>query len=82
MRGSATYQHKGMLLQNLHCRYLYIVIRLPHLKDLEQNILSFPNCENYRALTANNPDPRLDDTPTNDNELYQLICNNFKIDYF
>ena len=20
------YQHKGMLLQNLHCRYLYIVI--------------------------------------------------------
>ena len=24
----------------------------------------------------------LDDTPTNDNELYQVICNNFKIDYF
>ena len=21
------YQHKGMLLQNLHCRYLYIVIK-------------------------------------------------------
>ena len=30
------YQHKGMLLQNLHRRYLYILIRLPHLKDLEQ----------------------------------------------
>ena len=27
------YQHQGMLLQNLHHRYLYIVIRLPHLKD-------------------------------------------------
>ena len=24
------YQHKGMLLQNLHCRYLYTVIKLPH----------------------------------------------------
>ena len=28
------YQHKGMLLQNLHCRYLYILIKLPHLQDL------------------------------------------------
>ena len=25
------YQHKGMLLQNLHRRYLYILIKLPHL---------------------------------------------------
>ena len=24
----------------------------------------------------------LDNTPTNDNELHQVICNNFKIDYF
>ena len=24
----------------------------------------------------------LDDTLTNDNELHQVICNNFKIDYF
>ena len=30
-----TDQHKGMLLQNLHCRYLYILIKLPHLLDLE-----------------------------------------------
>ena len=36
------YQHKGMLLQNLHRRYLYILITLPHLKDLEQRIQSFP----------------------------------------
>ena len=42
------YQHQGMLLQNLHHRYLYIVIRLPHLKDLDQKIHSFPNCDNYR----------------------------------
>ena len=28
------YQHKGMLLQNLHCRYLYIFIELPKLLDL------------------------------------------------
>ena len=33
-------------------------------------------------LTASNPDPLLDDTPTNDNELHQVICNAFKIDYF
>ena len=76
------YQHKGMLLQNLHRRYLYILIKLPHLQDLEQKIPSFPNCDNYGALSASNPDPRLDDTPTNDNALHQIICNNFKIDYF
>ena len=32
----AIYQHRGMLLQNLHCRYLYILINVPHLLDLEQ----------------------------------------------
>ena len=76
------YQHKGMLLQNLHCRYLYILIKLPHLSDLEQRIPSFPNCDNYGLLTASNPDPLVDDTPTNGNELHQVICNTFKIDYF
>ena len=29
------YQHQGMLLQNLQRHYLYIVIRLPKLKDRE-----------------------------------------------
>ena len=76
------YQHKGMLLQNLHRRYLYILIKLPNLLDLEQRTPSFPNCDNYGALSANNPDPMLDNTPTNDSELHQVICNTFKIDYF
>ena len=76
------YQHKGMLLQNLHHRCLYILIKLPNLLDLEQQIPHFPNCNNYGLLSANNPDPMLDDTPTNDNELHQVICNNFKNDYF
>ena len=71
-----------MLLQNLHHRYLYILIKLPNLLDLEQRTPSFQNCDNYGALSAYNPDPRLDDTPTNDYELHQNICNNFKIDYF
>ena len=31
---------------------------------------------------SHNTDPMLDDTPTNDNELHQVICNHFKIDYF
>ena len=76
------HQHKGMLLQNLHRRYLYILIKLPNLLGLEQRIPDFTNCDNYSSLSANNPDHVLDDTPTNDNELHQVICNNFKIDYF
>ena len=75
------YQHQGMLLQNLHCRYLYIVIRLPHLKDLDQKISSFPNCDNYGIRRASNPNPLNDDTKTNDNELHQQLCVTFKIDY-
>ena len=58
------------------------IIKLPHLSDLEQRILSFPNCDNYGSLTSSNPDPLLNDTPTNNNELHQVICNIFKIDYF
>ena len=75
------YQHQGMLLQNLHCRYLYMVIRLPHLKDLDQKIPSFPNCDNYGICRASNPNPLNDDTKTNDNELHQQLCVTFKIDY-
>ena len=61
---------------------MYILIKLPHLSDLEQRIANFQNCDNYSSLTTGNPDPLLDDTPTNDNELHQVICNTFKIDYF
>ena len=68
------YQHKGMLLQNLHCRYLYIIIKLAHLSDLEQRIPSFSNCNNYGLLTASNPDPLLDDTPTNDKNYTRLFA--------
>ena len=75
------YQHQGMLLQNLHRRYLYIVIRLPHLKDLDQKIPSFPNCDNYGICRASNPNPLNNNTRTNDNELHQQLCGTFKIDY-
>ena len=67
------YQHLGMLLQNLHCRYLYIVIQLPHLKDLDHKIPSFPNCDNYGIHRASNHNPLNDDTRTNDNELHQHL---------
>ena len=70
-----------MLPQNLHHRYLYIVIRLPHLKDLDQKIPSFPNCDNYGIHRASNPNPLNDDTKTNDSELHQQLCVTFKIDY-
>ena len=70
-----------MLLQNLHCRYLYIVIQLPHLKDLDQKISSFPKCDNYGIHRASNPNPLNKNTRTNDNELHQQLCRTFKIDY-
>ena len=70
-----------MLLQNLHCRYLYIVIQLPHLKDLDQKIPTFPNCYNYGIHRASNPNPLNDGTRTNDNELHQQLCRTFKINY-
>ena len=69
------YQHKGMLLQNLYHRYLYILIQLPSLLDIEQRIPDFPNCDNYGSLSANNPDPMLDDTPTKDNEFIITATN-------
>ena len=75
------YQYQGMVLQNLHRIYLYIVIQLPHLKDLDKKILSFPNCDNYRICRASSPNPLNDDTKTNDNELHQQLCVTFKIDY-
>ena len=79
------YQHQRMLLPNLHHRYLYIVIiiviQLPHLKDLDQKIPSFPNCDNYGIRRASNPNPLNDNTKTNDNELHQQLCVTFKIDY-
>ena len=75
------HKHQGMLLQNLHRRYLYIVIRLPHLKDLDQKIPSVPNCDNYGIHRASNPNPLNDDTRTNDNELHQQLCGTLKIDY-
>ena len=70
-----------MLLINLHHRYLYIIIRLPYWKDLDQKLPSFPNCDNYGICRASNSNPLNDDTRTNDNELHQQLCGTFKIDY-
>ena len=51
------------------------------MKDLDQKIPSFPNCDNYGIHRASNPNPLNDDTRTNDNELHQWLCGTFKIDY-
>ena len=75
------YQHQGMLLQNLHRRYLYIVIRLPRLKDLDQKIPTFPNCDNYGVCRSSNLNPTSDEVKLNDNALHQQICTCFKVDY-
>ena len=69
-----------MLLQNLHKHYLYIVIRLAKLKDLELRIPTFPNCENYGMQRSLNPNPTSDNIKLNDNALHQQICTHFKVD--
>ena len=51
------------------------------MKDLDQKIPSFPNCDNYGICRASNPNPLNDNTRTNDNELHQQLCGTFKIDY-
>ena len=70
-----------MLLQNLHRHYLYIVIRLPKLKDLDQKILTFPSCDKYSVHRSSNPNPTSDDIKLNDNALHQQICTHFMVDY-
>ena len=70
-----------MLLQNLHRHYLYIVIRLPKLKDLEQRIPTFPNCDTYGIHRLSNPNLTCDNIKFNDNALHQQICTHFKVDY-
>ena len=70
-----------MLLQNLHKCYLYIVIRLPKLKDLEQRILTFPDCNNYGIQRLLNPNLTSDDIKHNDNALHQQLYTHFKVDY-
>ena len=70
-----------MLLQNLNRCYLYIVIRLLKLKDLEQKIPTFPNCNNYGIHRSLNPSPTSDDVKLNNNALHQQICASFKVDY-
>ena len=70
-----------MLLQNLHRHYLYIVIRLAKLKDLEQKILTFPNCDNYGVSRSSNPNLTSDEVKLNDNALHQQICTHFKVGY-
>ena len=70
-----------MSLQNLNRCYLYIVIRLPKLKDLEQKIPTFPNCDNYGVSRSSNPNLTSDEVKFNDNALHQQICTCFKVDY-
>ena len=47
------------------------------MKDLDQKIPSFPNCDNYGIRKASNPNPLNDNTRTNDNELHQQLCGTF-----
>ena len=70
-----------MLLQNLHRCYLYIVISLLKLKDLEQKIPTFPNCDNYSVSRSSNQNLTSDEVKLSDNALHQQICTHFKVDH-
>ena len=70
-----------MLLQNLNRCYLCIIIQLPKLKDLEQKIPTFLNCDNYGIHRSSIPNLTSDDVKLNDNALHQQICTHFKVDY-
>ena len=54
---------------------------MPKLKDLDQKILTFPNCDNYSVHRSLNPNPTSDDVKLNDNALHQQISTHFKVDY-
>ena len=55
--------------------------KIVQLKDLDQKILMFLNCDNYSVHRSSNPNPTSDDGKLNDNALRQQICTHFKIDY-
>ena len=54
---------------------------MPKLKDLDQKIMTCPNCDNYSTHRSSNPNPTSDDIKLNDNTLHQQICTHFKVDY-
>ena len=54
---------------------------MPRLKDLDQEILTFPNCDNKGENRSSNPNPTSDDVKLNDNALHMQICTRFKVDY-
>ena len=58
-----------------------MLIRLLKLKDLEQKIPNFPDCDNSGTHRSSHPNPTSDDVKLNDNALHQQICTRFKIDY-
>ena len=51
------------------------------MKDLDQKIPSFSDCDNHGIHRASNLNLLNDDTRTYDNELHQKLCGTFKIDY-
>ena len=51
------------------------------LKDLEQKILTIPNCDNYGMHRSSNPNMTSDDVKLNDTVLHQQIGIHLKVDY-
>ena len=60
---------------------MYIVIRVPKLKDSEQRIPTFLICDNHGIQRSSNPNVTSDDIKLNDNALHQQLCTHFKVDY-
>ena len=54
--------------------------KIAKLKDLEQKIPTFLNCDNCGIYRSSNPNPTCDNVKLNDNALHQQICTHFKVD--
>ena len=65
----------------IYIEVINIVIRLLKLIDLEEQIPTFPDCDNYDIHRSSNPNLTSDDVKCNDNALHQQICTHFKVDY-
>ena len=54
---------------------------MPKLKDLQQKIMTFPNCDNYGVSRSLNPNSTSDEVKLHVDALHQQICTHFEVDY-
>ena len=71
------FEHQGSLLQNLQCKYLFVAIQLPSVKELELMIPHFQDCQNYGFRHLFHPNPLHNNEKLNNELIHQEICFHF-----